>query len=341
MTQSGIILVTGGEGFLGTQVVRLLLERKYQVRVFARVKRNTHTAQEGQLSYHLGDIRSREDCAEACQGVKAVIHTASIILRGLRREMDEVNVEGTRLMLEEAEKARVKAFIHTSSISVIHDGSPLSGGIEDGPVVYPDTPYDDYSGSKARAEALVLDWAKKGGNMAVCTLRPGLLYGPGDRSFLPVLIDTFHHCQTRFYWGDHSARMDFTYVENAAHAHVLAVEALTLEPSGLMGKIIHVTDGEPEPFFLFSRELFAAAGHPNHFALRLPLWIILSFARMVTFVYGLLGRQSPLVSKELLYPLCDLYVEMNLARTALGYSPIVPREERVARTAHWLKDQLA
>ncbi|KAI9230389.1 MAG: hypothetical protein DHS80DRAFT_28837 [Piptocephalis tieghemiana] len=343
MQRSDCILVTGGEGFLGARVVKLLLERGYPVRVFARVKRHTHKAKEGQLSYYLGDIRSREDCAKACQGIRAVIHTASIILRGLREEMDEVNVKGTQIMLEEAERAGVSAFIHTSSITVIHDGSPMSGTTEKEETTYPQVPYDDYSGSKARAEELVLGWrAKKQpeGRMAICALRPGLLYGPGDRSYMPILIDTFHRCQTRFYWGNHSAKLDFTFVDNAAHAHILAVEALT-PGSAIDGKAVHVTDGEPESFFLFNRELFAAAGHPNHFALRLPLWVILTVAHITTFLYtGLLGRQSPLVPKELIYPLCDLYVQMDLALSVMKYAPIVPREERIARTAHWLRNQL-
>jgi 3beta-hydroxy-delta5-steroid dehydrogenase/steroid delta-isomerase len=135
-TQLGRILVTGGSGFVGTNFVKTLLERGYQVRSFDRAP--SPLSEHPRLRTLQGDICDTATAAAAVDGIDTVVHTAAIIdLAGgaavtdeLRQRSFGVNVGGTENLVRAGQAAGVKRFVYTSSNSVVMGGKSISGGDE-------------------------------------------------------------------------------------------------------------------------------------------------------------------------------------------------------------------
>ena len=132
-TQLGRVLVTGGSGFVGANLVTTLLDRGYQVRSFDRAP--SPLPQHPKLEVLRGDITDAAVCAAAVDGIDTVFHTAAIIeLMGGASVTDEyrkrsyaVNVDGTKNLVHAGQKAGVKRFVYTASNSVVMGGQPISG----------------------------------------------------------------------------------------------------------------------------------------------------------------------------------------------------------------------
>ncbi len=159
-TELGRVLVTGGSGFVGANLVTTLLDRGYQVRSFDRV--SSPLPQHPQLEVLQGDITDTADCAKAVDGIDTVFHTAAIIdLMGGASVTDEyrqrnfaVNVGGTENLVHAGQAAGVKRFVYTSSNSVVMGGQNIAGGDETLP--YTNRFNDLYTETKVVAERFVL-----------------------------------------------------------------------------------------------------------------------------------------------------------------------------------------
>ena len=159
-TQLGRVLVTGGSGFVGANLVTTLLDRGYRVRSFDRAP-SPLPAQPG-LEVLQGDICDRDFVAAAVDGIDTVFHTAALIeLMGgasvtedYRQRSFAANVDGTKNLVHAAQAAGVKRFVYTASNSVVMGGKPISGGDETLP--YTDRFSDLYTETKVVAEQFVL-----------------------------------------------------------------------------------------------------------------------------------------------------------------------------------------
>ena len=119
-------LVTGGGGFLGKKIVEMLLKRGDEVLVLGRSKYPEVEAM-GATTVQL-DISKKSGLTEACKGVDVVFHVAALAgVWGPREHYWNINVEGTRNMLEAAKNAGVQKFVHTSSPSAVWDGGSSAG----------------------------------------------------------------------------------------------------------------------------------------------------------------------------------------------------------------------
>src|SRR5581483_10105002 len=151
-TELGPVLVTGGSGFVGANLVTTLLKRGHQVRSFDRAPSPlpAHPA----LEVLQGDICDPDTVAAAVDGVDTIFHTAAVIelLGGAsateeyRKRSFAVNVDGTKNLVHAAQKAGVKRFVYTSSNSVVMGGKPIAGGDETLP--YTDRFNDLYTETK-------------------------------------------------------------------------------------------------------------------------------------------------------------------------------------------------
>lgn len=151
------VLVTGGSGVVGDAAVSALLERGHVVRLFSRRAVRDAAAWERDVEPHEGSITDPARVQGAAAGCEAVLHLAAIVAESPPAEtFDRVNVEGTRLLLEEARRAGAPRFIYVSSLGA-------------------DRGHSAYHRSKRRAEALVYGYP---GDWLIC--RPGNVYGPGD-----------------------------------------------------------------------------------------------------------------------------------------------------------------
>ncbi len=232
-------LVTGGGGFLGRYIVDRLVSSGADVASFSRCA-NRDNLPTGVTPVQ-GDIADRKSVITACENVEIVYHTASRV--GVWGDYDDyyqTNVVGTRNILAGCVEQGVPRLVYTSSPSVVFDGGAHE--IIDETCPYPDSYLAHYPATKALAEKEIIEANGKDGLMT-CSLRPHLIWGPGDTNLIPRLIKKAKSGRLAMV-GDGSNMIDNIYVENAADAHLQA--AARLEPgSPVCGSTYFITQGKP------------------------------------------------------------------------------------------------
>ncbi|KAE8227545.1 hypothetical protein CF319_g49 [Tilletia indica] len=236
--------VIGGAGFLGSSIVRLLLGRgEKHVAVFDLNPPPPKLKHDGVQYFIPGDLTSEQSLTDALLsfigekgGPETVIyHTASPAAAAAgppKPELyEKVNVKGTRNVIEVARKLHVRKLVFTSSAGVVFDGKDLINVDERMP--YPVPAMDHYNDTKARAESMVcLASGSPSDSSALLTvaLRPAGIFGPNDRQALPGFFEVLRTRRTNFQIGKNENLFDWTYVDNVAHAHLLAADKLGESP---------------------------------------------------------------------------------------------------------------
>jgi 2-alkyl-3-oxoalkanoate reductase len=309
------VLVTGGGGFLGRAICAQLAESGYAVRTLNR----SHPPPEFRGDAVTGDVRRRGDVDAAVEGCEAVIHCAARAgVWGCPAEYHQTNVVGTENVLAACTRHGVSRLVYTSSPSVVHNGADLEGVDESAP--YATRFLAPYPKTKAIAEWLVL--AANSPRLATVALRPHLIWGPGDPHFLPRFIDAARRGRLRLI-GDASQRVDTVYVDNAAEAHVLALQRLT-PGAPIAGRAYFITQGDPRPIGETINLLLAAAGLPAE-TRHVPEWPAWLLARTAEFVFRLArSRSEPPLTRFLFEQLTTAHwFDITAARRDLGYHPSV------------------
>jgi len=233
------ILVTGGGGFLGRAIVEQLLARGDEVTIVARG--DYPEIRELGAKTLRGDLGDKAACALAVLGQDAVIHTAAKAgVWGKREDFERSNVVATRNLMNACIDAGVKRFVLTSTPSVTFDGTDAEGAGQDLP--YPATFLTDYPETKAQAEKLVV--AANGPTLATTALRPHLIWGPRDPHLVPRVVESARQGKLKIV-GDGKNRVDLTYVDNGAAAHLQALDALVDFKAPNAGKAYFIADGQP------------------------------------------------------------------------------------------------
>lgn len=248
-------LVTGGTGFLGSAIVRLLVARGDAVRVLARGR--TGTSVPAGVEMVRGDIAEEGAAARAAAGCDVVFHTAALAgIAGPEADYVRANVEGTRRVVEACLRHGVKRLVHTGSPSVVFDGSDMEGVDESVPLA---KRFDAaYPRTKAEAECLAL--AADGPDLSVTVLRPHLIWGPGDRHLVPRILARARAGKLRRV-GDGTNRVDWIYVDNAADAHLAAADRL-VPGAPPAGRAYFLSNGDPVPLWDLVDRILAAADLP-------------------------------------------------------------------------------
>jgi nucleoside-diphosphate-sugar epimerase len=250
-------LVTGGGGFLGLYIVEQLVARGDSVRVLCRGT-YPRLAELG-VECISGDIREPAAVASACTGVDTVFHTAAVSgIWGPWQHYYSINTQGTENVIAACRAQHVARLVYTSSPSVIYDGRDHRDADETLP--YPTNYLCHYPRSKALAERAVL--AANGiDGLATTALRPHLIWGPRDNHLVPRLIARAKSGKLRRV-GPGDNLISMSYVENAAHAHILAADRLALG-SAVAGQAYFINEPEPVNLWQWIDELLALAGLPR------------------------------------------------------------------------------
>lgn len=250
------ILVTGAGGFLGTHIAKKLIEAGHSVVNLSRGS-YTHLDEMGVTSFK-GDLQNSEQIKPALMGVDAVIHTASkVAMWGKWDDFYNINVEGTKNLVQLCKEMGIKKMVYTSSPSVVFGDQSLEGVDES--VNYPEDSYSMYAKTKAIAEKWVLEQTDD--TFKAISLRPHLIYGPGDQNLFPRLIDAAKKGRLKRV-GDGTNKVDVIYVENAAMAHLNALEKLETNPS-INGKAYFLGQESPVVLWDFIDEILDRAGAPR------------------------------------------------------------------------------
>lgn len=327
------ILVTGYGGFLGAAVCRQLIAAGFKVRGLARS--SYPELEKLGVEAIAGTVTCPETCQRACADCNAIVHTAAKAgVWGAWSEYYQINTLATTHLLDAAIGNRVTAFVHTSSPSVTFDGQHQSGVDESAP--YPSRWLCYYPQTKALAEQAVIAAAKTG-QLVTCALRPHLIWGLGDPHLFPRVIERTRSGRLRRI-GSGENLIDVVHVDNAARAHVLAVEKLLQGDQQLNGQAFFITDGRPVACWEWVSRIICTAG------LEIPKSSI-SFATayrlgaILEAVYWLTGRQSePPMTRFVAAQLAqDHYFSIDKARKLLGYAPAVDVDSEFQRCETWLQ----
>lgn len=320
------VLVTGGGGFLGQAVVGMLAAAGHAVSVLNRSD-YPELAARG-VTCHRGDLADPDAVGRACAGAEAVIHVGAKAGPGLRRdEFERANVVGTQNVLDACRAHGIGILVHTSSPSVVHDGTDLEGVDESRP--YPAHYPAPYPATKAEAERRVL--AANGPALRTVALRPHLIWGPGDNHLLPRLVARNRAGRLRLPAPE--KRIDTVYIDNAADAHVLALNDL-LGPARSAGKAYFISNGEPRPVLEIMQMLLLAAGERPRIGTVSPR-TARAAARVVETVWRLTRRRSdPPVSRFIVEHLETAHwFDIGAAERDFGYRPRVSIDEGLKRLA--------
>ena len=232
------VVVLGGSGFIGRALVQRLVAEGIETAVVAR--RNFPVAETLGVRFLSGDIGDVEFLKNSLAGYDTVIHLASRSgIWGEKKIYYKTNVAGTRNVLEACRANNTTALVYASTPGVVYRKGDLCGVNERTP--YARNFLSDYVRSKAIAEKMVLEANSE--KLKTIALRPHLVWGPGDVSFIPHLLGQAR-CRQLKRVGDGHNLVDVTYIDNAADAFILAAKNLHGSASGA-GKPYFISQGEP------------------------------------------------------------------------------------------------
>ena len=242
------------------------------------------------------------------------------------------NVLGTENVLAACRQNRVPRLIFTSSPSVVFNGADENQINESAP--YPTRFLAHYPQTKALAEQLVL--AANSPDLATIALRPHLIWGPGDPHLVPRILARARAGRLRLI-GNRNNLVDSTYIDNAAHAHLLAAERLA-PGSACAGKAYFISNGEPLAMADLIRKILAAAGLPPVVPTINPHLAYAAGAAMELAYILLRLKCEPLLTRFVARQLSTAHwFDLTAARRDLGYQPLITIDEGMRRLATSLR----
>ena len=319
-------LVTGGGGFLGRSIVRKLLARGDTVRVLGR-RPYPDLAALG-VEPVRGDLQDAAAVQLACLGMDTVFHVAA--RAGYWGSWDSYygpNVIGTENVLSGCRKAGVRKLIYTSTPSVVSARGNLEHVDERAP--YGEKFVCPYPATKAQAEQLVLKANGTDGLLTI-SVRPHLIFGPGDPHLFPRIIERGQNDQL-IQVGNGANKVDVVYVENAADAHLLAADRLGQAP--IDGQAYFISQGAPVVLWAWINTILERLGLPR-IRRKMTYRTARTVGAVLEIAYTVLPlRGEPRMTRFLADQLATShYFDISKARRELGYEPRISTEEGLAIT---------
>lgn len=325
-------LVTGATGFLGGRLAQRLTEEGWDVTAVGRQADKGLRLRRQGIRFVQADLRDRERIAAACVGQRAVFHCGALSASwGAYSAFHESNVLGTEHVIAGCLRHGVERLIHVSTPSVCFGGGKRCNVSERDAL--PRRQASAYAATKRLAEGAVLRACGQG--LRAIVFRPRALFGPGDGSILPKLIEA--NATTGIPLIDNgTALVDLTYVDNAVDALILGERA----PETLSGRIYHISGGEPIAFGEAVRRLFGKLGEPVRFK-AMPYWAAYAVAALMEGVARVLpGDREPLLTRATVGMIGrSQTLDISLAVRELGYKPRVSVETGMDKFAAWWRSR--
>ena len=303
--------LTGATGFLGGVLARLLREAGHDINASVRDPRKASELQSMGVRLFRGDVTDKESMREAMQGVDGVFHVAGWYQVGARdtSPAEKVNVHGTRNVLELMRELRIRKGVYTSTLAI---NSNTQGELKDESYRFIGKHLTEYDRTKAAAHDIAEEFIAKG--LPLVIVMPGAIYGPGDTSALRRTLIQF--LKGKIPMVPREAGICWGYVDDIAHAHILAME------KGAAGES-YIIAGEPCTY----QDAFQLASHftgkPTPRSVSPGIFNVLSaLARPFDPFLPELYRSEPLrIMAGVTY-----WADNSKARRFLGYKPRPLRE---------------
>lgn len=325
-------LVTGGGGFLGRYIVEKLTARGESVRALGR-SRYPELEKLGVETLQ-ADLRDRAAVVKACERVDVVFHVAALpAVWGKWEDFYGINVEGTKNVLAGCREHGVSRLVYTSTPSVVFDQSDLCHVNETYP--YPDRYNCYYPKTKAIAERLAIEANGKDG-LLTTSLRPHLVWGPRDKHLIPRVLQRARAGQL-FIVGDGTNKVDITYVENAADAHLLAADHLRVG-SPVAGQVYFISQGEPVVLWDFINRLLERL-KIRKVTRAIPYGTAKSLGAVLELVYRVFPLSGePRMTRFLASQLArSHYFDISKARRDFSYAPRITISEGLERLVDYIQ----
>lgn len=316
------VLVTGGAGFLGINLIRYFLNKSWEI-VSLDIAEFDYPNERNKIKIVKGDIRNREDVEKAMTGVDIVVHTAAALPLYKKEDIFSTDIEGTRKLLTSAEKHNVKRFIHISSTAVY--------GIPDHHPLYENDKLDGvgpYGRAKIAAEEVCLEFRSKG--MCVPIIRPKSFIGPERLGVFALFYDWAKDGKGFPMIGNGNNRYQLLDVEDLCEAiyKTAVMDAAIVNDTYNIGAKEFTTMKEDYQAVLdyagFGKKI---VGLPE-----MPIIYTLKFLEAL--------KLSPLYKWVYETASKDSFVSIEKAEKKLGYTPKYSNKDALVRNYMWYLEHL-
>lgn len=321
-------LVTGATGFLGKALANRLQSMGWQVTALGRNDGILKLLASQGLQVVKADLADKNQVMAACKNQDIVFHSGALASDwGKKQEFYNSNVLGTQNVIQGCMHNQVKRLVHVSTPSIYFQNKPRLNVKETDPL--PSKAVNEYARTKLLAEELIDKAFLEG--LSVITIRPRAIYGPGDQTILPRVIDRLERGVLRQI-GNGENIIDLSYVENVVDSLLLCAEI----QGNPIGKKYNITNGEPIHLWKMIQQLCEKLNlhYPTQ---KLPLPLANSIAGSAEWVCSLLpGQPEPFLTRYSVAMLStSSTLDISAARQDLGYKPRISNQQGFDLFVDW------
>ena len=304
------ILVTGAAGFVGLACVKYFAQKGYKVYGLHRQMSQSGIISEAGGIPVAGNILNPDNSNLPVTDI--IIHAAAHLGKWSNdRQYIDINVTGTQNMIEFAKANNIKKFIHISTEAVIFNSKHQLNVNESIP--FPNTGFI-YAATKQQAETIVNNASHA---IQTVILRPRIIWGPGDKTMLPLLIDAVK--QNKFMWINHGTNLiNTTHIYNLVHAIELAIHYTKT------GETFFIHDDETLSIKAFYTQILEQYKIKTP-GKSIPRWLAITAAWFIENSWKILNIQSrpPLTRFGAAVFSTNFTIDINKAKSELGYKPVI------------------
>ncbi len=323
-------LITGATGFLGGALARRLHNMGWDVTASGRNASRLDQLERGGIRTHQFDLKDKVVLMEACKDQEIVFHCAALPSPwGNFEAFYQANVIGTRNVVQACEANKIKRLVYVSTPSIYFDYTSRINVKETDSLP---KPVSEYAATKLLAEEEV-DKASANG-LAVITIRPRALFGPGDTVIFPRLIPRLQSGRLPIL-GDGENIVDLTYIENVVDALLLCAES----PANTLGKKYNITNGEPVQLWKLIEHICTELDLPyptRKISQRTANMAATALEAIYTFIPT--HPEPPLTRISVSMISNSTTLDISAAKNELGYKPKVSIDEGFDKFMHWWKE---
>jgi nucleoside-diphosphate-sugar epimerase len=320
------VALTGASGYTGGHILKRLLARGDTVKALVRESSVTSELQASGAEMVKGVLGNADDARRLVESADAVMHVAAVYRTAGHPDSyyRQVNVEGTRLLLEAARAAGVRRFVHTSTVGV-HGDVKNPPADENAPIA----PSDIYQETKAEADVQAREFGRAHG-LEVAIVRPGAIYGPGETRLLKVFKGI---ARGRYaVVGSGKPHYHLVYIDDLVDGFLLA-----LDRKEAAGETFIIAGPRSLSQDDLAREVAKATGG-SVWPFHIPAWPIQRLGDVVEAICVPFGIEPPIHRRRVDFWVKNRSFSIEKARRLLGYSPTVDVTEGIARTAQWYRE---
>lgn len=322
--------VTGATGFIGSVLARKLADSGHTVHALFRSKSKTDSIKHSNIRLFKGDILDIKTIQRALKGCPFVFHTAAMTKIWTKNPQlyHDINVRGTRNIMEAALTSGVKKVVMTSTAGVF--GPSLDCEVNEKTMRKTEC-FTEYEKTKEKADLLALDFVKKG--LDVVLVHPTRVYGPGlikESNSAAKLMKLYTKGRWPIIPGSGKSIGNYVYIDDVVKGHLLAMEKGTPGEKYILG-------GENISYCGFFDSL-KKVSQKNYILIKMPFFIILIFSEVMKILAKIFDFY-PFITPEMAKKLNQNWpVSSKKAFQELGYRPL-SLEEGMKKTIHWFKSR--